>query len=100
MAVPAEAAGVAAYVPLDFEYLLCLRRALRVRIVDLIHAVLIALEDLLHLLFGDEATVIAEPVVGQVLPAVISHLLLLIGSLDFLVPKLEDLGPALLLREH
>lgn len=99
MAVAAEAAGVAPYVPLDFEDLFCFWRALGVWIVDLVHAVLVALENLLHLLFGDEAPVVPEPVVGQVLAAVIAHMLLFVGTLNFLVPELEDLVPTLLLRQ-
>lgn len=100
MTAGAEATSIAPYMPFDLEDLLRLWRALGVWIIDLIHAVLVALEDLLHLLFGNEAAMVAEPVVGQVLAAVIAHLLLLVGSLDLLVPELEDFGSALVLRER
>lgn len=93
------AADVMARVPLNLEDLLCLRRALRVWIVNFVNSVFVVLEYLLHLLLRNEAAVVPEPVVRQVLAAVIAHVLLFVCSLDFLVPELEDLGPALFLGQ-
>ena len=100
-----EAAGTSAgnippLMPLDLEYLLRLRRAFGDRVVDFVQAVLAILDDLVHLLLRNEAAVISEPVVGQILSAMVAHLLLLTLPLQFLVPKLEYLRPALLLRQR
>lgn len=86
--------------PLDLEDLLCFRSAFSHGIVDLVQTILLAFDDFVHLLFGDETAVIAESVICQIFAAMVSHLLLLILSLQFFVPKFENFCPPVFLRQR
>ena len=82
----------------SFENLSGLRCALCLRIVNLIQASCIV-HNLLHLILGNETSMVAKPTIGQVLPAVVAHVLLVVPLL-LLLPKLEDALLALILGEH
>lgn len=66
-----------------------LGRALILRIVDLLDTTVLS-HDLVELLHGNESTVVSKPLVSQVLPALVPHLLLLGESLPLAVPVPED----------
>ena len=88
-------------IPVHFEYLLGLRGDPFDRVEEVVHAVfLVVLQDLRHLLLGYEPAEVPNPIVRQVLPAVVPHNLPhVLSLLSLLVPEFNDFFLFLVSRE-